>query len=248
MSAIAILFVRTDNATVVESFNPKGGRHMINRRNAAAVVVSLFAVVSTVTLTSTASASGPQPLPQAQAQSLIDAPGAAPSISATRPVSAREALAAASAPGAVVSVAPGMSLLQAVGLAPAVSLSAAPASVLGPVGATASSVGCSSNAVTASWGTWPYEQHLTDTTYWCAVYGDHITYTSSTTTATGTLCGTAWTTTQMISGGINYSWFVTRASAGWSCPTAIPFFSLHPSHHEDVSRNAWGSTSVVETG
>ena len=191
---------------------------MVNRRSAAAVAVCLFAVVSTVTLTSTASAGGPQPLPQAQAQALIDAPAAVQSSSVTRPVSAREALAAASIPGAIVSVAPGMSLTQAVGLAPAVSLSAGPASVVRPIGATVSSVGCSANAAWHEWGTWPYQQRITDTTYWCAVYGDHITYTSSSASASGTLCGTGWTSSQLIGGGIGYSWFVMRSSAGWSAP------------------------------
>jgi hypothetical protein len=248
MSEIAILFVRTDNATVAGSFTRKEDATMVNRRNAAAVVVSSFAVVSTVTLTSTASAGGPQPLPQAQAQALIDAPAAVQSTSVTRPVSAREALAAGSAPGAIVSVGPGMSLAQAVGLAPGVSLSAAPASVVRPIGTAVSAVGCSANAVTVAWGLWPYDQHITDTTYWCAVYGDHITYTSSSATATGTLCGTSWTSSQMIGGGIGYSWFVVRSTAGWTCPTAVPWVTLHPSHHIDVSRNAWGSTSLVATG
>jgi hypothetical protein len=248
MSGIAILFVRTDNATVVASFNTKGGRHMINRRNAAAVVVSLFAVVSTVTFTSTASAGGPQPLPQAQAQSLIAAPAAVQSGSTTRAVSAQEALAAAAAPGATVSIAAGLSLVQAVGLTPAVSLSSTPGAVVRPIGTTTSAIACSANAAWHEWGTWPYQQRVTDTTYWCAVYGDHITYTSSSATGTGTLCGTDWTKSQLISGGIGYTWFVTRSSAGWSCPTVIPWVVLHPSHYEDVSRNAWGSTAEVGSG
>ncbi len=221
---------------------------MINRRSAAAVVVSLFAVVSTVILTSTASAGGPQPLPQAQAQALIDAPAAVQSSSATRPVSAREALAAGSIAGAVVSVAPGMSPAQAVGLAPVVSLSATTGAVVRPIGTTTSAVACSANAAWHEWGTWPYQQRITDTTYWCAVYGDHITYTSSSATASGTLCGADWARSQQIGGGIGYSWFVVRSSAEWACPTVIPWVVLHPSHHEDVSRNAWGSTAEVGSG
>jgi len=221
---------------------------MVNRRNAAAVVVSLFAVVSTVTLTSTASAGGPRPLPQAQAQALIAAPAAVASGSTTRPVGAREALAAASLPGATVSVAPGLSPAQAVGLVPAAPPSIGPASVVGTAAATLSSVGCSANSAWHEWGTWPYQQRITDTTYWCAVVGDHITFTSSSVSATGTLCGSAWTGSQLISGGIGYSWFVMRSGAGWSCPTVIPWVTLHPSHHLDVSRNAWGSTAEVGSG
>jgi hypothetical protein len=134
---------------------------------------------------------------------------------------------------------------QAVGLAPTVST---PAAAERTTQRRAASTPCSANAQWYEWGTWPYQQRITDTTYWCAVYGDHITYTSSTTNGSGTLCGTSWTSAQTISGGIGYSWFVNRASAGFTCPTAIPWVSLHPSHYEDTSRNAWGSTALVGAG
>ena len=196
-------------------------------------------------VTPAVSAATPQPLPPAQAQALVDGP-AVQSPVVTRPVSAQEALAAASLPGATVYVAPGLSLAQAVGLGPAVSLSTGPSAVVRPAAAAAPA--CAANVMTTSWGTWPYDQHIADTTYWCAVPGDHITYHSSSVNATGTFCATSWTTSQQISGGIGYSWFVMRSSAGWSCPTVVPYISLHPSHYEDVSRNAWGSTSLVGTG
>ena len=134
------------------------------------------------------------------------------------------------------------------GLAPAVSLSGAPSSVLKPIGTAAAAVGCSANAAWHEWGTWPYQQRITDTTYWCAVVGERITYISSSATGSGTLCNTSYWGSQLISGGIGYSWFVTRSSAGWACPTIIPWVTLHPSHHVDVSRNAWGSTAEVGSG
>src|SRR6266403_822616 len=147
-------------------------------------VFSAAAVLAVVLIPAAASAGGPkpQPLPAAQAQALINAPAAVPSGSVTRAVSLQEALAAASLPGATVSVAPGLSLEQAVGLAPARSLSAVRRS-----------------AVTA-----------------CAANADHITYTSSSATGSGTLCGVDWTSSQTVSGGVGYSWFVTRSRAGFS--------------------------------
>ena len=161
----------------------------------------------------------PTPLPPAEAEALVGAAAEVSSGSETRAVSPQEALAAATLPGALV-----------VGVAPA---------------ATAAATACSANAAWHQWGTWPYEQRITDTTYWCAVYGGQITYRSSSVTATGTLCGSNWTASQLISGGIGYSWFVMRSSAGFSCPTVIPWVTLHPSHYEDIARNAWGSTSEV---
>jgi hypothetical protein len=214
-----------------------------------ATVVGLAVGLAGVALVPLAAADGPQPVSPTQAQALISAPSPVTSGSTTRSVTAREALSAAALPGAVVAVAPGMSAAQAVGLAPAVSVSTATASsVVRPIGTTlAAATACSANSMWTEWGTWPYQQRITDTTYWCAVYGDHITYISSTTNGTGTLCSTGWTSTQVVSGGINYSWFVNRASAGFSCPTAIPYISLHPSHSQDTSRNAWGSTALVGT-
>jgi hypothetical protein len=221
-------------------FDRKRAKH----RLAAA---GLLAALAAAALVPGASAGGgPQPLAPAQAQALLDAPAVTTSV--TRSASPQEALAASSLPGAVVSVAPGLSAAQAVGIAPAVSLSSGISSIVTPVAAVAAATGCAANVMTTSWGTWPYDQHLADTTYWCAVYGSSITYRSTTVTATGTLCGTGWTSSQLISGGVGYSWFVMRSSAGWNCPTVIPFVTLHPSHHEDVSRNAWGSTSLVGTG
>jgi hypothetical protein len=172
-------------------------------------------------------------------------PAAVQSGSSTRSVTAQEALAAASVAGAVVSVAPGLSLQEAVGLAPAVG---GPTRRMYAAGRASAYTACSANSAWHEWGTWPYQQRITDTTYWCAVYGERITYTSSTANGSGTLCSTNWTSSQLVSGGIGYSWFVTRSSAGFSCPTAIPWISLHPSHYEDVARNAWGSTSEVGSG
>jgi hypothetical protein len=183
-----------------------------------------------------------KPLPQAQAEALIGAPAAVSSGSETRAVSPQEALAAAALPGATAAVAPGLSLQQAVGVL-ADPVSSAASSV--PAPAAAAFTACSANAAWHQWGTWPYEQRITDTTYWCAVYGGQITYRSSSVSGSGTLCGTGWTTSQLISGGIGYSWFVMRSSAGFACPTVVPWVTLHPSHYEDVSRNSWGSTAEV---
>jgi hypothetical protein len=184
-------------------------------------------------------AGGARPLPPAEATTLA-ATGVS-SGSVTRSVSADEALAAATRPGATVSVAPGLSLREAVGLG---SAGATPSATV----AAEAAIGCAANAAWWQWGTWPYEQRITDTTYWCAVYGDHITYRSSSVDGNGTLCSTNWTGSALVSGGIGYSWFVMRSSAGFACPTVIPWITLHPSHYLDVSRNAWGNSAIVATG
>jgi hypothetical protein len=190
------------------------------------------------------------PLPLDQAAALVAAaPATAPDALAVQAVSPQQALAAATAPGAAVYVAPGLSLQQAVGArlsAAGLSSTTASGGVASP--ASAEAVGCSSVADGGTWGTWPYEQRVSFTVYWCAVYGNHITYYSATTNGGGTLCGVSWTSNQPISGGIPYSWVVQRGSAGFSCPTVIPWVNLHPSHYLDVSVNAWGSAAEVGRG
>jgi hypothetical protein len=245
LSELTILIVRTGNGSVARIVQlPQEGAMY---RHHLATVTGFAAGLAAIVLVPAAAAGGPQPVSPEQAQALLSAPALVLSGSSTRAVSPREALSAASLPGAVVSVAPGLSAAQAVGLGPTLTTTATTAGVLRPIQATPAATACSANSQWSEWGTWPYQQRITDTTYWCAVYGDHITYTSSSTNGSGTLCGTSWTSAQTIGGGIGYSWFVNRASAGFTCQTAIPWVSLHPSHYEDTSRNAWGSTSLVGT-
>lgn len=151
-------------------------------------------------------------------------------------VAASTALAAASQPGAVTSVAPGLSPSQAVGAVPsggAVQSLAAPRTV------------CWSSATWHQWGTWPYEQRITDTTFWCAVYGQSITYHTSSVTTSGTLCGTNWRESQLIAGGVGFPTFTIRSSAGFACPTVIPWITLHPSRYEDIRRGNRGVVVLV---
>src|SRR5438477_205450 len=72
----------------------------------------------------------------------------------------------------------------------------------------------------------------------------------ATTTASGTLCGVSWRARQVIAGGVGqgFTYFTNRASAGFGCPTTIPWFTIHTTHHEDVRRTDRGVTTLVGTG
>ena len=216
------------------------------KRNVFVTGVVIAAIAALVVLVPMASAGDPQPLAPDQAQALITAPSPVASTSVTRRVSPQEALAAASAPGATTFVAPGMTLAQAVGIAPTVGPITSTSALARP--AAADSQPCESNVSGWHWGLWPYDQNISDTTYWCAIYGVSITYRTTTVTASGTLCGTSWTSAALISGGIGYNWFTMRASAGWSCPSDIPWITWHPSHYLDTSHNAWGNSEQVRSG
>jgi hypothetical protein len=173
------------------------------------------------------------------AAALANAPADVPSGSSTSAVDSATALGASTLPGAQTWIEPGVSADAAVGL---VAGEGGGSLTLRPI--------CWANAAWHKWGTWPYQQRLTDTTYWCAIYGSHITYRSSSTTASGTFCGTGWTASQLIGGGVGpgFAYFTTRSSAGWSCATVIPWVVIHTSHHQDVKRNDLGGTFFVGTG
>jgi hypothetical protein len=208
----------------------------------ALLLATLAAVLGLGVPARAASGDGSTPalLPPDQATALAEAPADVPSGSSTQPVSGSTALNAASLPGADTTIESGITPQAAVGLAPLKE-----GNVL-----SLKKPACWANAAWHKWGTWPYEQKLTDTTYWCAVFGSHITFRSTTTTASGTLCGVSWRAMALIGGGVgrSFTYFVNRASAGFSCPTVIPWIVIHTSHHEDTKRSDRGVTSTVGSG
>lgn len=179
------------------------------------------------------------PLPPDQAQTYA-ATGVETSGSATTAVDGITALNASTPSEADTSVEAGVSAQAAVGL-----------SALSEGGLISNSRPvCWANALWHQWGTWPYQQRVTDTTYWCAVYGSHITYRSSTTTTSGLLCGADWRAKQLIAGGVGpgFTYFTMRSSAGFSCQTAVPWITIHTNHHQDIKRTARGVTTFVGSG
>jgi hypothetical protein len=206
----------------------------------AMLLAAVVAALGTATPARALIEGPPTPLPPDQAQALATSPADVPTGSSTTVVDGRTALNASTTAGAVTSIESGVSPEAAVGILPLNESNA--------ISATRPT--CWANAAWHQWGTWPYQQRITDTTYWCAVFGSHITYRTSTTTASGTLCGVAWRSSALVGGGIGpgFTFFTNRASAGFSCPTVIPWIVIHTSHHEDVKRTARGVTSFVGSG
>ena len=211
----------------------------IRRTVLLAISVALVAALLGLAAPAFAITENPPPLSPDQAQTLVTT-GAETSGSTTRAVDGLTALNAATLPDSDTSIEAGISAQAAVGLAPL-----SEGNVL-----SATRPVCWANAMWHQWGTWPYQQRITDTTYWCAVYGSHITFRSSTTTASGTLCGVNWRAHQLIGGGVGpgFTYFTMRSSAGFACPTVIPWFTIHTTHHEDVKRTARGVTTLVGAG
>ncbi len=182
------------------------------------------------------------PLSPDQAQALATAPADVPDGSSTSAVDGNTVLDASASPDAQTSIEAGISPEAAVGLVPLIEP--------GTPASAATRASCWANAMWHQWGTWPYQQRVTDTTYWCAILNKHTTYRTSTTTASGTLCGVNWRAMALIDGGIGrgFTYFTNRASAGFSCQTIVPWITLHTTHHVDVKRTDTGLTVQVGKG
>jgi len=206
----------------------------------ALLLATLATVLGTAAAAHAVIAQTATPLPPDQATALAGATPAVADGSSTSVVDGNAAFAAANQPGAETSIEPGISPQAAVGLAPLTE-----ANLVSPARPT-----CWANSMWHQWGIWPYQQKITDTTYWCAIYNQHITYRTSTTTASGTLCGVNWRAGALIGGGIGrgFTYFTNRASAGFACDTTIPWITIHTTHHVDVKRNDRGATTQVGTG
>jgi hypothetical protein len=212
------------------------------------MLVAAMAVIlaSAIPALAAESLPGPSPFAPDDAQALATATAAIPSGSTTTSVDGQAALNASTLTGADTSVEAGVSQQAAVGLAPLDD--SGDGSTIASVPATRAS--CWANQAWHQWGTWPYQQRVTDTTYWCAVVGNHITYRTSTTTASGLLCGVNWRASALIGGGVGpgFTYVTNRASAGFSCQTDIPWIALHTTHHLDTKRTDRGVTSEVGSG
>jgi hypothetical protein len=212
----------------------------VRRAAPLAMLLAILAATLSSAVPARAGAQDPVPLAPDQATALATTDAPDSSGSSTKSVDASAALDASTLPGAQTSIESDISPQAAVGLAPL-----SDGSVL-----SATRPVCWANYVWHQWGTWPYQQRITDTTYWCAVYNSHITYRTWTTTASGLLCGVDWRAGQLIDGGVGrgFTYFTNRTSAGFACETVVPWITIHTTHHQDVKRNDRGVTTLVGSG
>jgi len=164
-----------------------------------------------------------KPLPADQALPLINGPVTV-SQSAPTPVSKDDAIAAMTTSGASTSLAAGYT---------------------SPAAAVAAATGCAAVVSHVGWGTWPYQRDLYENTYWCAVYGDHITGYSTTVTTDQTLCSRSDADHFTYSGGVGYSWVTVQANGTWSCPI-IGVIPYSIGGWVRTAYNAWGSAAIVD--
>ena len=179
----------------------------------------------------------PAPLPPDEAAAAADGPAQSLGKSIHR-ITAQEALALATAPGAATTVAPGLSIAQAVGAAPIQQRRLARA---------AASLYCYTGTVGQGWGVWPYEIDVYDHTAWCAWYGGSITMRSTTVTTNTALCSQNGTYSYLNAGGVGSVFVAWRSGGYFSCPTTIPWITFHYNKWMDLEANDYGSYFVYGT-
>ena len=187
------------------------------------VLLVLVAALSLVPAASAGRGPGPaKPLPADQAEPLITALGTGGTE--VVPVSKAAALAGMQAAGATTTVDPAYGSVAA---------------------AVAASTVCASYHAWQGWGTFPYDHTIHTYTYFCAVYGDHITSYSTTVSTDQTLCSRSSVEHFTYSGGIGYSWVTVQSNATWSCPI-IGVVPWSVSGWIRVAYNDWGNAEVVD--
>jgi hypothetical protein len=78
-----------------------------------------------------------------------------------------------------------------------------------------------------TWESWsPWQRTVTQHTYWCGSWGGAITARTTWTTADAWLCSHD-TYNFKLGGGIGYSWVYVESGGNFSCPTSIPWVTLH---------------------
>lgn len=97
------------------------------------------------------------------------------------------------------------------------------------------------------WGIIPYQQNVWEHRHWCANQpGGRLTYVSSSPhLGSHWLCDTSDPYDEPYSGGIGYGWVTRETGGNFSCPTIIPWISIHKSRWQRWMSNSWGNTKWV---
>lgn len=95
-------------------------------------------------------------------------------------------------------------------------------------------------------GIFPYERTHHAATYWCAVYGRHLTYRRTDTRGdTNGFCSTTGSGSWKMGGGVYHSWVKVHTWSSFSCPTPW-WWSLHDTLWMNIAYNVWGNYAIEE--
>lgn len=95
-------------------------------------------------------------------------------------------------------------------------------------------------------GYWPYHREHIAGTYWCFVYGSHMTYRRTQTFwRVDPLCWRESHENHRIGGGLGLSWIEIHSEVWFACHTPS-WFDFHDSLWMNIAYNAWGNWAVTD--
>jgi hypothetical protein len=156
-------------------------------------------------------------------------------------------------------IAPGLTRKQAVGLAPIpaatlrrlgghVVVCSGHGHVLHPhCGGGGYWAGCSTKSWLQTFGNWPWNVSMTDTTHWCASDGILTSRDSSVTQTGSTACTTNGTSKQVVSGGVGHLNVDWKDIGQWNCDIGITTQGATDWVEMHVDANGPADYSVVAT-
>jgi len=99
-------------------------------------------------------------------------------------------------------------------------------------------------------GTWPYNQETYLHVSWCGKGGRSgtITYRNMWTTHNGNLCSGYGDYANVVSGGVGYSQITIEGGAYFSCPTTIPWVTIHKHRWMQIRFFPDGSSRAIAWG
>ena len=96
-------------------------------------------------------------------------------------------------------------------------------------------------------GIFPMERNHHAATYWCAVYGQYLTYRRTNTRgATNGVCSTTGTGSWKMGGGVHYRWVKVHTWSSFSCPSPW-WWTLNDTLWMNIAYNVWGTVAVEES-
>lgn len=102
-------------------------------------------------------------------------------------------------------------------------------------------------ALTNGLGIPPYERNHHAATYWCAVYGQYLTYRRTDTRgAPNGFCSTTGTGSWKMGGGVYHRWVKVHTWSSFSCPTPW-WWTLNDTLWMNIAYNVWGNYAVEES-
>lgn len=100
----------------------------------------------------------------------------------------------------------------------------------------------------SEWGTWPYQQRVSESRYWCATnIGGYQNYRVSHVFLHSAACDTSGAYGYLVGGGNGYTWSTVRSGGHFHCQTPTPWLAFNSDAWQEWACNTWGNCAFVRS-